>query len=121
MDLFEIMKANSLPTNTFKDGSSLNVDPSELKSLSVKLNDAIKELIEADKEEKMAWEEAKAALGPKMTMQLKSAFEKTDNEYYNAIFLLNKYADSLARVSNIWENAEDRIMKAISIAESADK
>lgn len=105
--------------NSFRDQSTLNVNPAELKSLSTKLNEAIQELIQADKEERMAWETAKASLGPKMALSLKETFEKTDNEYYNALFLLNKYADSLNRVSTIWDSAEDRIMKAINIAASS--
>lgn len=104
----------------FKDNSSLVVNPIELKALSSKLNEAIKELIQADKEERQAWETAKFALGPKLSLHLKEAFEKTDNEFYNAIFTVNKYADSLSRISNIWDSAEDKIMKAINIAESSD-
>ena len=110
---------NFYDNNTFKDGSSLNVDPNALKSLSTKLNEAINELVEADKAERLAWEEAKQALGPKMAISLKSAFEKTDNEFYNTLFLIKKYAYSLDRVSSIWDSAEDRIMKAIIAAESS--
>ena len=113
MNIFEnLPRANG----SFKDQSSLNVNPTELKSLSTKLSEAIQELIQADKEERMAWENAKSSLGPKMALSLKETFEKTDNEYYNSLFLLNKYADSLSRVSTIWDSAEDRIMKAINAA-----
>ncbi len=114
MNLFETINQQALSGNNFKDGSSLDVNPTELKSLSAKLSEAINELAEADKQARMGWEEAKVALGPKMTAQLSGAFEKTDNAYYNAIFQLNKYSNSLGRVSNIWESAEDRIMKAIN-------
>ena len=71
---------------TLEDGTRLNT--------STKLSEAIQELIQADKEERMAWENAKSSLGPKMALSLKETFEKTDNEYYNSLFLLNKYADS---------------------------
>ena len=103
---------------TFKDLSSLAVNPMELKSISNKLNEAIKELLDADKEERLAWESAKQYLGPKMALQLKEAFEKTDNEFYNAYFLISKYADSLNRVSNVWDNAEERIMRSINSSSS---
>ncbi len=104
----------------FKDQSSLKVNPAELKSLSIRLNEAIKELLQADKEERAAWELAKQYLGPKMGLQLKEAFEKTDNEFYSALFLVSRYADSLNRISNVWDSAEDRIMKAINSAESSN-
>ena len=55
-----------------------------------------------------------------MALQLKEAFEKTDNEFYSALFLVNRYSDSLNRISNVWDSAEDRIMKAINVAENSN-
>ncbi len=109
---------DSLINNSF-NSQELNVNPTELKSLSVKLSEAMNELQEADKEARLAWDAAKTALGPKMALSLSESFEKTDDEYYNALFTVNKYIDSLGRVSNIWDNAEQRIMKAINVAGSS--
>lgn len=109
-----VMSANGI----FSAGNEVNVNSSDLKSISVKLKAAIDELVAADKEAHIAWDSAKSSLGPNLSVALKSAFEKTDNEYYNAIFLLNKYQNSLDRVSNIWGNAEERIMSAIRVADS---
>ena len=121
MSLLDDINNNVQLVGNFSAGNEVNINSAELQNISIKLKEAIDELVAADKEERLAWEEAKACLRSNLAWPLKSVFEKTDNEYYNAVFTLNRYRTSLDRISNIWGTAEERILKAIRVAESSNE
>lgn len=103
------MEENKVITNN----SSQNViDPEQLKIVVGIIKRCILELSSAKTKADIAWKNCESTLGENIIKSVSERKQESDKKFKQAIEQLEKYANILDAVSNIWKDTETQIMSS---------
>lgn len=98
---------------------NITVDPEQLKIVVGIIKKCAFDLKNAKEKSDEAWNACKGSLGENITRDIDEKREINQKNFENALEKLERYADNLNSVSNIWKETETEIISSSKEMESS--